>query len=76
MMTPLRRRMLEDLKRHNLAERTQQSYRNFIARLARHFGVSPNHSTREQLKLVQLLDVLASNQMELIRANLLQRELG
>lgn len=48
-MTPLRRRMLEDLKRHNLAERTQQSYLHFIARLARHFGVSPDQLTREQL---------------------------
>jgi site-specific recombinase XerD len=41
--------MLEDLKRHNFAERTQQSYLSFIARLARHFGVSPDHLTREQL---------------------------
>ena len=49
MMTPIRRRMLEDLKRHSLAERTQQSYLNYIARLARHFGVSPDHLTREQL---------------------------
>ena len=49
MMTPLRKRMLEDLKRHNLAERTQQSYLSFIARLARHFGVSPDHLTREHL---------------------------
>ena len=48
-MTPLRKRMLEDLKRHNLAERTQESYLNVIARLARHFGVSPDHLTREQL---------------------------
>ena len=48
-MTPLRRRMLEDLKRHNLAERTQQSYLSFIARLARFFGVSPDQLTREHL---------------------------
>ena len=49
MMTPLRRRMLEDLKRHNLAERTQQSYLSYITRLARHFGVSPDQLTRQQL---------------------------
>lgn len=48
-MTPLRRRMLEDLKRHNLAERTQESYLSFISRLARHFNISPDHLTREQL---------------------------
>lgn len=48
-MTLLRTRMLEDLKRHNLAERTQQSYLSYIARLARHFDVSPDHLTREQL---------------------------
>ena len=48
-MTPLRQRMLEDLKRHNLAESTQRSYLSFIARLACHFGVSPDQLTREQL---------------------------
>ncbi len=48
-MTPLRRRMLEDLKRHNLATSTQQSYLRFIVRLARHFGRSPDQLTREQL---------------------------
>ncbi len=48
-MTALRQRMLEDLKRHNFAKSTQQSYIRFIARLARYFDVSPDRLTREQL---------------------------
>ena len=48
-MITLRQRMLEDLKRHNFSKSTQQSYIRFIARLARHFGVSPDRLTREQL---------------------------
>ena len=57
-MTPLRQRMLEDLSRYNYAPRTQQAYVAQIARLARHFGVSPDQLTREQVQEYQ--DLLAS----------------
>ena len=52
-MTPLRQRMLEDLCRHNYAPRTQQTYVAHIARFARHFGVSPDRLTREQVQEYQ-----------------------
>ena len=48
-MTPLRQRMFEDLQRHNYAVTTQRNYIDQIARLARHFGTSPDRLTREQL---------------------------
>lgn len=49
MTTPLRQRMLEDLQRHNYATGTQRAYIDQIARLARHFGTSPEQLTRQQL---------------------------
>ena len=54
-MTPLRQRMLEDLLRYNYAPRTQQTYVGQIAKLARHFGVSPDRLTREQVQEYQNL---------------------
>jgi integrase/recombinase XerD len=52
-MTPLRQRMLEELCRHNYAPRTQQSYVSQIAKLARHFGTSPDQLSREQVQAYQ-----------------------
>ena len=57
-MTPLRKRMLEDLSRYNYAPRTRQTYVAQIARLAKHFGVSPDRLTLEQVQQYQ--DLLAS----------------
>ena len=57
-MTPLRQRMLEDLRRHNYAPRTRQTYVAQIAKLAKHFGVSPDQLTREQVQ--EYRDLLAS----------------
>lgn len=52
-MTPLRQRMLEELCRYNYAPRTQQTYVAQIAKLARHYGVSPDQLTREQVQQYQ-----------------------
>ena len=52
-MTSLRQRMLEELCRHNYAPRTQQSYVAQIAKLARHYGTSPDELTREQVQAYQ-----------------------
>ena len=60
-MTPLRQRMLEDLCRYNYAPRTQQAYVAQIARLARHFGTSPDQLTREQVQEYQ--DLLTSKRV-------------
>ena len=40
-MTPLRRRMIEDMQIRNLAPLTQTAYVEHVARFARHFGRSP-----------------------------------
>lgn len=57
-MTPLRQRMLEDLSRYNYAPGTRQTYVAQIAKLAKHFGVSPDRLSREQVQEYQ--DQLAS----------------
>ena len=40
-MSPLRRRMIEDMQIRNLAPHTQRSYLQQISQFARHFGKSP-----------------------------------
>jgi len=50
--------MLEDLCRYNYAPRTQQTYVAQIAKLAKHFGTSPDQLTRDQVQEYQ--DLLAS----------------
>src|SRR5271154_892791 len=41
-MTPLRRRMIEDMQVINLAPQTRHSYLYEVSRFARHFGKSPD----------------------------------
>ena len=60
-MTPLRQRMLEELCRHNYAKRTQQAYVAQIAKLAKHFGISPDQLTRQQVQEYQ--DLLTSRRV-------------
>lgn len=40
-MTPLRRRMIEDMQIRNLAPHTQRAYCGYVSLLARHFHKSP-----------------------------------
>jgi len=53
-MTPLRRRMLEDMSIRNFAEKTQQSYLEHVSRYARHFHRSPEELGPEQVREYQL----------------------
>jgi site-specific recombinase XerD len=53
-MTILRERMLEELKRRNLAPNTCSVYLRQIKQLARHFNCSPDRLTGEQLRQYQL----------------------
>lgn len=41
-MSPLRRRMLEDMTVRNLSPATQRSYLNAVSKFSRYFGSSPD----------------------------------
>jgi integrase/recombinase XerD len=49
-MTPLRRRMLEDMQLRGLAERTQESYLAAVQQLAIHYAKSPDLITDEEVR--------------------------
>jgi integrase/recombinase XerD len=57
-MTPLRQRMLEDLRVRNYAERTRGIYILQVARFAKHYGRSPEQLGGEEIRryLVHLID--------------------
>ena len=50
-MTPLRLRMIEDMRIRNLSQRTQTTYVEQVARFARHFGKSPEQASGGQFDL-------------------------
>ena len=49
-MTPLRRRMIEDMTLRNFTPQTIQTYVRCIARFARYFHSSPEHLGPEQVR--------------------------
>jgi len=57
-MTPLRRRMVEDMRIRNLAPNTQRMYLQYISSFAKHFGRSPDELEPEHVRayLVHLAD--------------------
>jgi integrase/recombinase XerD len=57
-MTPLRQRMLEDLRVRNYAERTRGIYILQVARFAKHYGKSPEQLGGEEIRryLLHLID--------------------
>jgi integrase/recombinase XerD len=61
-MTPLRRRMIEDMRLRNLAERTIETYVDRVAAFARHFDTSPEHLGHEHIRayLLHLVEQGAS----------------
>lgn len=58
-MTPLRRRMIEDLKLRGYSDRTVEAYTNAVAYLARFYGQPPDQLSEEQVRhyLVHLATV-------------------
>ena len=49
-MSPLRRRMIEDLTVRNLSPATQRSYTHAVAKFSRHFGRSPDRLALEEVR--------------------------
>ena len=53
-MTPLRRRMIEDMQLRNLCPETQRAYVHYIIGLARFYQTSPEHLSLEEIREYQL----------------------
>ena len=53
-MTPLRQRLVEDLRLRNYSPRTIECYVAHVARLAKHFGKSPELLGPEEMRAFQL----------------------
>ena len=67
-MTPLRRRMLEDMQVRQLSWSTQRMYVSAVARFARHFGRSPARLGPKQVRAYQ---VHLTNERRLARSTLI-----
>ena len=53
-MSPLRRRMIEDMTVRNLSQSTQQSYIYAVAKFSRHFNRPPDRLGMEDVRAYQL----------------------
>jgi site-specific recombinase XerD len=53
-MSPLRRRMIEDMTVRNLSPATQRSYVHAVAKFSRFFGRSPDHLDLEDVRAFQV----------------------
>lgn len=53
-MTPLRKRMIEDLRIRGLSQHTIDTYVGAVSRFARHFNTSPELLTREHIRAFQV----------------------
>ena len=53
-MSPLRRRMIEDMTVRNLSPATQRSYLNAVSKFSRHFGRSPGRLGLDEVHAFQV----------------------
>jgi integrase/recombinase XerD len=61
-MTPLRRRMTEDLTLHNISPKTARRYIKWVADFAQHFHISPEQLGPEHVRSY-LLHLLQERKM-------------
>ncbi|MDP2255941.1 MAG: site-specific integrase [Polaromonas sp.] len=61
-MTPLRQRMVDAMVTRGFAARTQESYVEAIARMARHYHRSPEHLSKDEVS-AYLLDMVSTRQL-------------
>src|SRR3979490_3026670 len=59
-ISPLRRRMIEDMPVRNLSPATQQSYLNAVSKFSRYFGRSPDRLGLEDVHAFQVHLVVAT----------------
>ena len=52
--SPLRQRMIEDMRIRNLSQATQRSYIYAVRKFSRHFGASPDRLGNEDVQAYQL----------------------
>lgn len=53
-VSPLRQRMLEDMRMRKLAHKTRDAYIRAVSRFAQYLGCSPDTATAEDLRRYQL----------------------
>ena len=53
-VSPLRQRMLEDMRMRKLAPKTREAYIRAVSRFAKYLGRSPDTATAEDLRGYQL----------------------
>ena len=56
-VSPLRRRMIDDMTLRNLSPATQRSYLNAVSKFARHFNRSPDQLGLEDVRSFQVYRV-------------------
>ena len=52
-LSPLRRRMIEDMTVRNLSPATQRSYLHAVAKFSRYFGRSPDQLDLEDVRALE-----------------------
>lgn len=71
-VSPLRRRMIDDMSLRNLSPATQRSYLRAGTKISRHFGRPPDHLGLEDVRAFQVHlvagDLVASAQPDLVRS--------
>jgi integrase/recombinase XerD len=60
-MTPLRQRMIDDMRIRNVSPHTQRSYVEHVSRFARHFDTSPDQLGPDAIRTYQVFPTASVN---------------